>query len=170
MGIIGDWKKAMRNTPPERLAKIEYQSHFLQILGISLVSVILIIRGFWFIIFAFIFALGISYSQGTSAYIKYHNIMALIKPESVRDYEKDISFTRRRGKIINHVFGSSAKWVAIIMAVIAAAGVLGFDRSPLINSLTYPITLGVFYTFFYYFGLYYPAKVQYNNEIKVNEK
>ncbi|KKK52130.1 hypothetical protein LCGC14_3107970, partial [marine sediment metagenome] len=108
MNKYQQFKKALQNPPPERLAKIEYQSHLLQAFGITTVSIILIFKGLWYIIFAFIFATGINYSQGMSAYNKYNNIMAIITPEKVKDYDKDISPTRRRRKIITHVFGSAA--------------------------------------------------------------
>ena len=80
MNKYQEWKQAIKSPPPERLAKIEYQSHFFQMIGISFVCIILLFKGFWYIIFAFIFGLGISYSQGMSAFIKHRNIMALIKP------------------------------------------------------------------------------------------
>ena len=79
MNKYQQWKHAIKNPQPERLAKVEYQSHFFQMIGITVVCIALIIKGFWWIIFAFIFGLGISYSQGMSAMIKYRNIMALIK-------------------------------------------------------------------------------------------
>ncbi|KKM69058.1 hypothetical protein LCGC14_1454780, partial [marine sediment metagenome] len=30
MGKYGDFKEALKSPPPERLAKVEYQSHFFQ--------------------------------------------------------------------------------------------------------------------------------------------
>lgn len=165
MGKLGDWKKAMKSPPPERLAKVEYQSHFFQMFGISIVCVILIAKGLWYVIFAFIFGLGISYSQGMSAYIKYNNIMALIQPEAVKDYGKDISPTRRRGKIINHVYGSSSKWVSMLVSVMGTFLILGVDYSRLILSLIYPIVIIINYILVYYFMFYYAALYEYKREM-----
>lgn len=167
MGKFKEFKEAMRKTPPERLAKIEYQSHFLQIIGISAVCVVLIVKGFWFIIFAFIFGVGISYSAGMSAYIKYNNIMALLNPEKVEEYQHDISPSRKRSKIINHVFGQSSKWYAIAMSMIASLSILGTDHSPLTLSLAYPITLMLLYIGFYFILFYWAAKPLYDREVKI---
>ena len=73
--------QAIKNPPPERLASIEYKSHFLQGIGITVVCIFLIAKGFWYIIFAFVFGVGISYSQGITAYKKYQMIMSLQHPE-----------------------------------------------------------------------------------------
>lgn len=167
MSKYQEWKKAIKNPPPERLAKVEYESHFFQMLGIAIVCVILIAKGFWFVIFAFVFGLGISYSQGMSAYIKYKNIMALIRPEAVEDYEKDKSPTRRRGKIVNHVFGESSKWLSIFVSVILTYIILGTDYSRLIISLIYPITILISYVLIYYFMMYEVAYYQYKQGITI---
>ncbi len=78
MKKLKELKEAIKNTSPDRLAKIEYQSHFMQIIGVALVCGILIYKGFWWIIFAFVFSLGVSLSQGISAYQKYHAIKDII--------------------------------------------------------------------------------------------
>ncbi len=88
---------------PERLAKIEYQSNFLQIIGILAVCVILIYRGYWYIIFAFIFSVGISYSHGIASFKKYKMIMQL--HGTIYDPKTDKSPTRRRSHVIKTVFG-----------------------------------------------------------------
>lgn len=111
------FKEAVNNTPPERLAKVEYQSHFLQMLGVSAACIILIVKGFWYVIFAFIFSLGISYSQGMMAYKKYHAIMNYVEEKKPEDFENDISPSRRRSNIVKYIFGSKAKWISIILSV-----------------------------------------------------
>ena len=117
MNKLKNFKEAIQSPPPERLAKIEYQSHFLQMLGITVVCFFLILKGLWYIIFAFIFGLGVSYSQGMSAYTKYRNILEMVEPDHPLNFEEDISPTRRRSKIINHVFKNTAHWSATIAAV-----------------------------------------------------
>ena len=102
MDVMERLKEAIANPPPERLASIEYRSHFLSILGILVVSVVLFLKGFWYIIFALIFGVGVSYSQGMTAYRKYKNILAIMgKEEKFEDLKDDISPTRMRGKIID---------------------------------------------------------------------
>ncbi len=162
-----EFKKAIANTPPERLAKIEYQSHFLQMLGVSIVCVILVLKGLWYIIFAFIFSLGISYSQGMGAYRKYRNIMAIIKPEPMSEYDKDISPTRRRGKIIDHVMGSGAKWSSIFTSVVLSFIIIGFDHAWYLQSIAYFVSIIVIYILVYYFVFYWIAYPQYKKEVKL---
>lgn len=167
MGKYQDWKHAIKNPAPERLAKVEYKSHFFQMIGITIVCIILIVKGFWWIIFAFIFGLGISYSQGMSAMIKYRNIMALIKPEHFSEYDHDISPTRRRDKIVTYVFGKSAKWVALIMGVILSFVILGTQYSRITLSLLYPIVSIIFYLMLYFFVFYWIAYPAYKKEVKL---
>ncbi len=161
-----DFKQAIRNPPPERLAKVEYQSHFFQMLGISIVCIVLIIKGLWWVIFAFIFGLGVSYSAGMSAFIKYTNIMALLKPEDFKEYEKDKSPTRRRSKIIYHVFGSTAKWVSIFFSTTLPLFFIQFSESRVTFSLAYVMMMAVFFILFYFFLFYWAANAVYQKEVK----
>ena len=158
-------KQAISNTPPERLAKIEYQSHFMQILGISIVCIILIVKGLWYIIFAFIFGLGISYSQGMTAYAKYKNIMAMLGKANPKDFDADISPTRRRGKIINHVYGSTAKWISIISSVLLTVMIIPMDISRWLMSLAYLIAMPGIYILLYFFIFYWFAYPIYKEEV-----
>ena len=167
MGKYGDFKEALKSPPPERLAKVEYQSHFFQMLGISFVCIILLFKGYWYIIFAFIFGLGISYSQGMSAYIKYNNIMALIKPEAIEDYDKDNSPTRKRSKIIYHVFGSTAKWVSILIAAVIPLFFIQFAESRITFSFAYVMMMVVIFMLIYFFFFYWIANYAYQKEVKV---
>jgi len=167
MNKYQQFKEAIKSPPPERLAKVEYQSHFFQMIGITVVCIALIIKGFWWIIFAFIFGLGISYSQGMSAMIKYRNIMALIKPEHFSEYDHDLSPTRRRDKIVTHVFGKSSKWVALIMSVVVSFVILGNQYSRITLSLLYPIASIIFYLMIYFYLFYWVAYPVYKKEVKV---
>ncbi len=167
MNKYQQWKQAIKNPPPERLAKVEYQSHFFQMIGITIVCIILIIKGFWYIIFALIFGLGISYSAGMSAYIKYRNIMALLKPEHFSEYDHDNSPTRRRAKIVTHVFGKSAKWITLVLAVIASFAILGTSYSRVTLSLLYPIVSIIFYFMIYFYVFYWVAYPIYKRKVRV---
>lgn len=150
---LKEFKEAVKNTPPERLARIEYRSHFLQACGITFVSIFLLMKGFWYIIFAFIFGLGISYSQGVTAYQKYHTILALIGKEKPEDFENDISLTRRRSKIIQSVF-YPAKFLSIGLSVITTVLLIDPELPRLTLSFLYPMVIlilyiGIYFIFFY---------------------
>lgn len=107
-------KEELRDPPPERVAKIEYKSHFMQILGTMIVCAILIYKGLWYIIFAFIFSIGVSYSQGINAYKRYRIIAGA--REGDYDPKLDKSPTRRRDFIIKKILG---KYIWIIAAIIS---------------------------------------------------
>ncbi len=158
-------KEAMQNPPPERLAKIEYQSHFMTMLGVSVVCVVLILKGFWYIIFAFIFSLGISYSQGMTSYAKYKNIMMIVKPEDPSNYDKDISPTRRRSKIVHYVFKDNAKWASIITSVAVSFMIIG--PPSLVKSLAYFILIPLIFSLMYFFFFYWMAYPVYKKEMKM---
>ncbi len=160
-------KEAMKNPPADRLAKIEYQSNFLQAIGIFAVCIALIVKGLWYIIFALIFGVGINYSQGMNAYRKYYNIKEFMPKEEPKDYFKDISPSRRRGKIIEHVFGEKMKWLSIMISVFFTYLIFGMDNHWLFNSIVYPISLLGGFIILYFFGVYYIALRYFNKEMKI---
>ena len=149
-------KQAIKNPPAERLAKIEYQSHLLQALGIIAVSIILFIKGFWYIIFALIFGVGVSYSQGMTAYKKYKAIQEFSEPY---DYEKDKSPSRKRAYVIDETLGSWVKWPVIISSVIVTCGLYKANYSRWILTLIYPITILTIFILIYYFPVYWLANI-----------
>lgn len=167
MNKYQQFKEAIKSPPPQRLAKVEYQSHFMQMFGVSMVSVILIVKGFWYIIFAFIFSLGVSYSQGMTAYNKYHNIMGIIGKEDPKEFQKDPSPSRRRGKIINHIYGGGAKWSSIIGAVGMTALIIPPGISRVALSFAYFISISMIYIILYYFVFHRLAIGLYNEEMKI---
>ena len=120
MGKWEELKQAVKNPPPDRLARIEYRSHALQAIGITFVSIMLIIKGLWYIIFAFIFGVGISYSQGMGAYRRYKAILEIMPPEKPKHYSKEISPSRRAEKIINYAFGSKLKYLLHLFSFLIA--------------------------------------------------
>lgn len=158
-------KQAMSNPPPERLAKIEYRSHLYQAFGISFVCLMLIYKGMWYIIFAFMFGIGISYSQGMGAYNRYKTIMEIIGPEKMEDYEKDISPSRRRSKIIQSVF-KPAKIVSVILSVITTMFIIDPTMSRLKLSLMYPTVILLMFVFYYFFVMYWISYPIYKRRIK----
>ena len=143
------FREAVKNPRPDRLAKIEYQSHFMGMLGITIVCIVLILRGFWWVIFAFVFGLGVSYSQGMKAYITYNNIRSLMEDENPADFKKDISPTRRRGKIIVYAFGEKAKWLSSVIAVVISWLIIGTSFNRWILMLVYPMSIGAIHILFY---------------------
>lgn len=160
-------KEAMKSPPPERLAKIEYQSHFLQMMGVGITSIVLVSRGFWYVLFAFIFSLGVSYSQGMSAYVRYNNIMNILGKINPADFEKDISPTRRRSKIVTHVFGKSGSWVSSIVAVAAPMFFLNLSPWRWYYSISYFLSILLVYVLTYFFIMYHLAYPLYKEDMKI---
>lgn len=154
-------KDAILNPPPGRLEKIEYRSHFIQILGILFVCAILIAKGIWYIIFAFIFSVGISYSQGVAAYRRYKTIMMYQE-----EYDPDIdkSPTRRADYIVKKVFGNYSWIIAAYISII-----LTYNIVPLINiwwKISFVMILFFNYLLFYYVLFYFIAKPIYDRRRK----
>ena len=158
---------AIKNPPPERLAAIEYRSHFLQGIGITVVCILLIAKGFWYIIFAFIFGVGISYSQGITAYKKYKMIVSLQQPERAWEFENEKSPTRRRNKIIKEVLGSSGKWMVITLSVIISFFIIQAKFSIWVLILIYPLAILLCFIIFYYLILFWICYPIYKWKIKI---
>ncbi len=168
MKKLKELKQAISDTPPDRLAKIEYQSHFMQMLGISIVCIVLITKGLWYIIFAFIFGISISYTQGITAYRKYQNIKAMLGIEDPLGFETDISPTRRKSKIINHVYGGSPKWQSSVLAImIPSIFLIPLEISRWLMILAYLISIPVVYILVYFFFFYWIAYPTYKKEMKI---
>lgn len=166
--IITKWnqfKLAVQNPPPDRLAAIEYRSHFLQIMGVLLVCIILIVKGFWYVIFAFIFSMGISYSQGMSAYQKYKTIKSFMIPENPEDFEKDLSLTRKRSKIVKYIFGDKVGWFISIIAVVGAAFIINPSLSRWYLNIAYVLAIMFIYVLLYFFIAYWVAYPIYKRRV-----
>ncbi len=155
-------KEAIKQTPPDRLAKIEYQSHFMQILGVALVCGILIWKGFWWIIFAFVFSLGVSLSQGISAYQKYHAIKDIIG--DTYDVKKDKSFTRKRDYIITSVFGRGIKWIALFLSIMISLLFIPYDTWYF--KILFALVTIIIYILVYFYFTFWIAKPMYREKKK----
>lgn len=153
MTKIEEIKKAMTNPPPERLAKIEYQSHFLQILGIIIVCAVLIYKGLWYIMFALIFGVGVSYTQGITAYQKYKAILSITGLEYNLDEDK--SPTRKRDYIIKSVFGIVPIWLSIIISLTITYFIIGV--SVWYQKLAFAFFVIFFHLIIYFFLFYWMA-------------
>jgi len=158
-------KQAIKNPPPERLAYIEYRSHFLNMIGVTIVSIVLVLKGFWYIIFAFIFMVGVSYSQGMSAYAKYKMIQGLITPLSIKE---ERSPTRMRSRINQEVLGSKIHWLAFFMAF----GMAGLIINPLnpdfiwYHSIAYGLLVFLFWGLLYFLVFYWISLPIYKSRMK----
>lgn len=164
-------KEAISNPPPERLAGIEYRSHFLQMIGVTFVCGMLLFKGFWYIIFAFIFSLGISYSQGMTAYQKYKFIASMTPKEEPKDFIKDVSPSRKRDKIIQHTLGEKAKWTSLFVScLISLFWIRVIPRETILNKIGFTFAylfsaIGL-HIFIYFFLFYILAKTMYDKEMK----
>ena len=160
MKKLDELKEAMKNTPADRLAKIEYQSHFMQMIGVSIVCSILIFKGFWWIIAAFIFSLGVSFSQFISAYQKYHAIKDIIG--DTYNVKKDKSFTRKREYIISQTFGKWMKWCMMLSAAILAWCWVPYHTW--YYKILFTFSLLVIYIILYFFITFHIANKFYKNK------
>lgn len=166
MNKLQEVKEAIKNTPPDRLAKIEFQSHFLQMVGVSTVCIFLILKGFWYIIFAFIFSLGISYSQGVGAYQKYKFIRNTLGPSEYKP-EEDKSFTRRRDYINKSVFGLWGKIFCFTVSIALSLVFIPYNTWYFKVLFAFAI-LGIYYTLYFRMMFYLANKIY--KEDKNNEK
>lgn len=163
---LKELKQAIKNTPPERLAQIEYRSHFMQILGVMAVCTILIWKGLWYIIFAFVFSLGVSYSQGVGAYQKYLAIKEIVGGKY--NPNKDKSPSRRRDYIIRQVFGGWISWVTIILSVVGVY--FWFPMDAWYTKFAAVMAIFFIYIIIYYFIIYWFANSIYCKEVKNGKK
>lgn len=158
-------KDKIKNPPADRLASIEYKSHFMQMLGTLMVCIILVARGYWYVIFAFIFALGISYSQGITAYQKYKMIISMKDPESLASIGEEKSPTRRRDKVIKSVFGNKGLWICSVISALAPS--LFIPKIHFIfYTLAYVLSIIFIYALIYYFLCYWIAYPFYKRKLK----
>ena len=158
-------KQAITNPPAGRLEKIEYQSHFMQILGVMAVCSILIWKGFWYIIFAFVFSIGVSYSQGVAAYRRYRIISQYKEPYSIK---LDKSPTRRRDHVIKQVLGKYSWIIAAVISMLITWVFIPFDKWYMKVSFTMVILCNYLVIYFIFF--YLIAKPFYDKRIKKKVK
>lgn len=167
--MVGKFKKlkeAIKNPPPERLAAIEYRSHAFHMLGVMIVSVILIYKGFWYIIFAFLFSLGVSYSQMMSSYHKYKMIQKF-NPYNPPDLKDDPSPTRRRSRIIKEVFGKYPYWLILVSSFAFALFIIDPAQSGFTFKLSYFLLSIFIFVILYYFGMFFIANIVYKKRNKL---
>ncbi len=126
----------------------------------------LIIKGFWYIIFALIFGVGVSYSQGMNAKANYKLLMSLKGPEQASDFEKDLSYTRRRSKIVNYVMGTKAKVMATIIAVLLATLIIDPTQARWRMMILYLGSIIVVYALTYFYLLYWICYPIYKDKVQ----
>lgn len=173
--MISKWKEfkeKLKNPRPEVLFKIEYKSYLLGAIGTFLTCAILVALGYWYVIFAFIFNLGISYSAGMRAYKKYKNLIQFMPKENPKDFIGDISPSRRRSKIIEFVFGRWIRTFSIVLSILISGWIL---LKPILKAqifgrilLSMPFTILTFgiFVFFYFFIVYKLAYPIYRRKVQ----
>ena len=158
-------KQAISNPPPGRLERIEYQSHFMQILGVMIVCSILIWKGLWYIIFAFVFSIGVSYSQGVSAYRRYRIIS-----QHTEAYNPvlDKSPTRRRDFVIKNVLGKYSWVIAATISVALTYLIVPMEKWYM--KISFGMIILFNYLVLYFLIFYFIAKPIYDKRIKKEVK
>lgn len=164
-----DFIARIKNPPPERLARVEYQSHFLNICGVMIVSLILVLKGYWYVTLAFIFSVGVSYSQGMTALQKYRILTETFEEpktiqEQVIDIETEISPMRRRTKTIVLIAGRYYGWLIMILAVSLSAVLINPYRTGLLKQIMFTILILPTYLILYFGVSYTLIKRIYNKK------
>ena len=160
MKTITKIKQAITNPPAGRLERIEYQSHFMQIFGVMIVCAILIWKGYWYIIFAFVFSIGVSYSQGVNAYRRYRIISQHKEPY---DPKLDKSPTRRRDYVIKKILGKYSWIIAACISVALTYIFIPFDRW--FMKVSFGILILFNYLIIYFLLFYFIAKPIYDKKL-----
>ena len=100
-----------------------------------------------------------------NAYRKWKNIKEFMPVEKPEDFLKDVSPTRKRGKIITYVYGEKIKWVAIVVSVLISYVLIG-NKNIWLMMFAYPIAcLGIF-LMLYFIVIYKIAYIIYEKEMK----
>lgn len=153
----------MKNTPPERLLKINMQGYVLQSIGIIVVCTILVVtRSMWWLIFVFLFALWNNYSGFVSAYKQYTQVyqlrkeLKLVSPEVKSPHLK-------KAMMIKDKFGKKAGWVSAIIAAAISLLIVNPLTARWYFKLLYIIMLPVFY-YFFYFVIFFKLSRRLKNE------
>jgi len=162
------WKNAIKNTPPERLLRINMQGYILQSIGLIVVCImILLIKdSWWWLIFAFIFGLFNNYSGFVSNYQQYNQIIEYKKLANIK--EEDKSPHRNKAKLIKKRLGKKVGWItafssAVISYLIVPKNWKWYFKSPAILFI-----LCISYYLIYFKFFYWVAKIVENDteEIK----
>lgn len=161
-----EFKGLIKNPPPERLANIEYKSSFYLIVAYLFASVMFIFKtDYWFVIPIFILSGFIAYAQGMAAYNKYKTIKFFLPKQTLEDLQNDISLTRKRSKIINHIFGDYAGWIIAFISTGISIMVINPNLTRWKLMLFYPIVIITCYVTIYFFILYWIANFKYHKEL-----
>jgi len=149
------WKTAMKNTPPERLLKINMQGFVMQSIGLIVVCVMILLtrRAWWWLILAFGFGLFNNYSGFVSNYQQYNQILEYKKLANIK--EEDKSPHRNKAKLIKETLGKKVGWItAFVSAVISYLVVPGewkwYFKSPIILFVLCLSYYLIYFKFFYY--------------------
>ena len=155
-----EFKTYVRSPPPHILTKIEYRSHFLNIFGILGVSIVLILKGFWYVIFALIFSIGAYYAQGMSALQRYRVFVSMLPEETYEYILQDKSFTRKRQRLIKRVYPFYIRWLILFSTFIIIIQLFGLKSLTYTNLNTYlkvifyVFKIGISTLIFYFSYLY----------------
>ena len=157
MSKFQELKQAIKSPPIERLAKVEYQSHLLNMIGVLFSSIFLIYKGYWYVIFAFIFSVGISYSQGMSAYMKYKMLKAMVLENGTVSPDKSPS--RKRAKLIIEQIGKWISYVSVAISVYLSCYIINPLKATWYQNIAFAMLILLYHIIIYYFVIYYFAQI-----------
>lgn len=160
MGKWSEFKSYVLSPPPHILARIEYRGHFLNILGVLAVSLVLMFKGYWYAIFAFIFSTLVSYSQGMSALQRYRVFVSMLPEETYEYILSDKSFTRKRQRLVNKRYVFYIRWLVLFSCFIIIIKLFGLQSltysnlNSYLKVIIYVIKIGLSTLVFYFIYLY----------------
>lgn len=144
------FKQYVKSPPPSVIAQTEYRGHFLNILGILVVSVVLFIKGVWYIIFGFIFMTMVSWAQGMAALARYRVFTSFLQPETYEYILTDKSFTRRRQRLLKKRYPKAIRWIILFSCFSIAIGILGYRKiTYLYTAEVFGVTMIIYFMFTY---------------------
>lgn len=161
------WKQALRQVPPERLLKINMQGYVLQTFGIIFVSIMLLLRGLWYIIFALIFVTWNNVAGFIAAYQQLKQIEELKKQLNIPEPE-DKSPHRKKTKIIKETMGAIPGWVSAGLSVLGSFLIINPLGAVWYMKVAYFGLVVVFYYICYFYIMYFVAKLIKSKEVKNN--
>jgi len=83
---------------------------------------------------------------------------------------QDISWTRRRSKIVKHVLGNSANFGSVIIAVMIAFLIIDPTNSRWLLMIYYPLVISVTYFLFYFYICYWISIPVYKEKVEKIKK
>jgi len=171
MGKLSEFRKAVKNPPMERLSMLNSLAYQMNIFGIIVVSIILVLKGVGYIMFAFVFAIIINWVAYKRERKQYERIIDAQKRAGIyKEAETDPSFTRKRFRVIQREFGSWIRYIIIAVIAVPLSLIRDIGAQPFWGKLGTVGLITLIFLIVYLFPVYWAAKYKsLKKEIKKDE-